>query len=283
MTDKELIRQLWDYGHFFNPKYPECQTVKESDLESLTIDDPRVQQASESFKEFMLPEGMETAAVDVKELAAEPRCQCPDFLPPHAAVGSGGWPQPCQKGGVKIHFNTSGMPSSVASRWEEIKRKVIAAYAEIGLKLVEVATAAEANIYQTWQVLAGSTIGLAEFNNESCSDRVFCKLDPGYTGYIASLLAHEIGHNCNLNHRSQGGIMHPSIQPDPNPFTWKGDPSEGDLRKMYGGEPITPEPPPPPGPGPTPPTLIAEFQITSPGTYQLVKKGSGTNPRPTPT
>jgi hypothetical protein len=274
MTDQELIRKLWDYGHFFNAKYPECQTVSESDLPNLSITDPRVVKAIESFKTFMLPSGMETAAVDAKELAAEPRCSCPDFLPPTAAVGSGGWPQPCQKGGVKVHFNTSGMPSSVVARWDEIKKKVFAAYAEIGLKLIEVATASEANIYQTWQVLAGSTIGLAEFNNETCSDRVFCKLDPGYTGYVASLLAHEIGHNCNLNHRSQGGIMHPSIQPDPNPFTWRGDPSEGDLRRMYGGEPIEPEVPPPTAP----PAVIAEFTISVPGTYQLVRKGTGKPP-----
>ena len=148
---------------------------------------------------------------------------------------------------------------------------VLAAYAEVGLKLVQVTTAAEANIYQTWQVLVGSTIGLAEFNSESCSDRVFCKLDPGYTGYVASLLAHEIGHNCNLNHRSQGGIMHPSIQRDPDPFTWKNDPSMPDLRRMSGGEPIDPPaPPPPPPPGPTP-KPVAEFLVPAPGRYKLFR------------
>lgn len=282
MTDRELIKRVWQYGHFFNPANPESHTVKESDLDTIAIDDPRVVMAIDSFKKFMMPEGSELAAVDAHALAEEPRCAHPDFLPPNAAVGSGGWPQPCQKNGVKIHFNTNGMPSSVVARWDEIKKKVIDAYAEIGLKLVEVATAAEANIYQTWQGLAGSTIGLAEFNNETCSDRVFCKLDPNYTGYVAALLAHEIGHNCNLQHRSQGGIMHPSIQPDPVPFTWKGDPSFGDLARMYGGEPIEPEPAPPGPPQPQPPTLVAEFTVTSPGTYQIFKKGTGPS-KPVPT
>lgn len=251
MTDKELIRKLWDYGHFHNPKYPACHSVQEADLDSLTVADERVVQAIGSYREFMLPPtppGMIAPAIDIKELIDEPRCGHPDFHPPGAAVGSGSWPQPCQKGGVKVHFNTSGMPSSVVARWPEIKKAVFDAYAEMGLKLVEVATAAEANIYQTWTVLAGSTIGMAEFNNETCSDRVFCKLDPGYTGYLKSLLAHEIGHNCNLQHISRGGIMHPSIQPDPNPFTWKGDPSHQDMIEYFGGQPIDPVPTPDPPP-----------------------------------
>lgn len=279
MTDREQIRLLWDYGHFDNPKYPECESVKESDLDTIPIDDPRVQAARKSYKEFMLPNLAPNALVDMDALLSEPRCGHRDFPARGEVVGSGSWPQPCQKGGVKVHFNTSGMPSSVAARWPEIKKAVFDAYAEIGLKLIEVATAAEANIYQTWTVLAGSTIGMAEFNNETCSDRVFCKLDPGYTGYLKSLLAHEMGHNCNLQHRSQGGIMHPSIQPDPNPFTWKGDPSHGDLIRYFGGEPIEPPVTPPPPVEPTP-VLIAEFTINVPGTYQLVKKGGGTKPPP---
>lgn len=262
MTDKELIRRLWDFGHFANPKYPACQTVKESDLDSLTVDDPRVVQASVSYVEFMWPEGVRpgnlpvasTTTPDINELLEQPRCGHPDY-PPVGTANNGSWPSGCLGHAgvyeVKIHFNTSGMPSNVVARWADIKKAVFDAYAEMKVRLVEVATAAEANIYQTWQVLAGPTIGMAEFNSETCGDRVFCKLDPGYTQYLKSLLAHEIGHNMNLQHISRGGIMHPSIQPDPSPFSWKGDPSESDLVEYFGdGQPIPgPDPIPEPVPG----------------------------------
>lgn len=282
MTDRELIRKVWEYGHFHNPAHPECHGVTAADIDTIPIDDPRVQTAIASFKAFMLPE-TPNAAVDVKALADEPRCSCPDFPPPGAAVGSGSWPQPCQKGGVKVHIDKSRMPASLAARWPEIQKTVFAAYAEIGLKLVEHPDKATANIHVQWQVLAGSTIGLAEFNSEHCGDQVFCKLDPGYTGYVASLFAHELGHNCNLQHRSQGGIMHPSIRPDPSPFTWKGDPSHGDLIRYFGGEPIDP-PSPEPNPTPTNPAVLGTLTLTAslPAGGYLIVKDVGVVPQPKP-
>lgn len=276
MTDQEIINRLFQYGHFWNPSDPNGWSVKPAQLALLDTNHRIVQDAIASFQHFMGTHVSGYIGPAVLELLNAERCGMPDYPDPTKAVGSGGWPQPCQKGGVKVHFNKSGMPSSVSPRWDEIVQKVFAAYAEIGLKLVEVATAAEANIYQTWERLAGSTIGLAEFNNETCSDRVFCKLDPGYTQYVASLLAHEIGHNCNLNHRSQGGIMHPSIRPDPDPFTWIKDPSYPDLDKMYGGDPI--EPAPPPGPVPPPADLVLWSGRLTAGEYQLVRKGAGRPP-----
>jgi hypothetical protein len=51
MTDHELIRFLWNHGHFFNPKYPATQNVKESDLDILTLRDELVKAAVGSFQE----------------------------------------------------------------------------------------------------------------------------------------------------------------------------------------------------------------------------------------
>lgn len=280
MDTAAIASLLHQYGHFRHPAMPEGWNVGPAQFALLTPDDRVLKDAIASYQQFMGAEvNGELGPATLSLLNAE-RCGMPDYPDPTKAVGSGGWPQPCQKGGVKIHFNKSGMPSSVVPRWDNIVKLVIAAYAEIGLKLVEVQTSGEAHIYQTWQVLAGSTIGLAEFNSESCSDRVFCKLDPGYTGYIASLLAHEIGHNCNLNHRSQYGIMHPSIQRDPDPFTWKNDPSFPDLRRMYGGEPI--EPPVPPSPPPPPPVNPILDTFTIAGVSYEIRKAGGTVPGPNP-
>lgn len=280
MDTRTAVELLHGYGHFRNPQMPNGWNVGPAVFDLLKPSDRVLQDAVASYQHFMgAPVTGDLGPATLELLNAE-RCGCPDYPDPTAAVGSGGWPMPCQKNGVKIHFNRSGMPSSVAARWDDIVQKVLAAYAEIGLRLVEVQTAGEANIYQTWQVLAGSTIGLAEFNNESCSDRVFCKLDPGYTGYVASLLAHEIGHNCNLQHRSQGGIMHPSIRPDPNPFTWKNDPSFVDLKRMYGGEPLDPIPGPGPTPTPTPNPVLDTFTLS--GVTYEIRKAGGSVPTPPP-
>lgn len=280
METREAVERLHQYGHFQHPAMPNGWNVGPAVFHLLKPDDRVVRDAVASFQEFngLLATG-DLGPATLELLNAE-RCGMPDYPDPTQAVGSGGWPMPCQKNGVKVHFNTSGMPASVVARWDGIVAAVFKAYAEIGLKLIQVPTAGEANIYQTWTRLAGSTIGLAEFNSQSCSDRVFCKLDPGYTGYVASLLAHEIGHNCNLNHRSQGGIMHPSIQRDPDPFTWRNDPSYPDLRKMYGGEPIDPKPEPPPGPQPPPfNPIIDTFSIS--GKLYEIREAGGIVPLPT--
>lgn len=266
MTDAEVIQRLFDTGHFYSPGALAYGKVKAEDLDRLTLTDPVVFEAARSYQDFMrldlepfvyrfhkrmlAADGIVGPAT--REQMQMPRCAVPDYPDPDHAIGDGSWPQPCQKGGVKVHFDTSSMPSALSTRWDKIKSDVLAIYADVGLRLVEVSSKSDANITMWWTWLAGSTIGIAQFNSESCGDVVTCRLDTGYTGYVASLLAHEIGHNCNLQHRSQGGIMHPSIRPDPSPFTWRNDPSFQDLKRYFGGEPLDPPAPPPPPPGPTP-------------------------------
>lgn len=264
LTDREVLQRLWDTGHFHSPLALAISKVKESDLDRLKMDDLVVLAAGISYQEFMridlepfafrfhrrmlVADGVIGPAT--REQMLMPRCAVPDYADPEQAVGNGSWPEPCQKGGVKVHFDTSSMPAALKPRWDKIKADVLAIYADVGLRIVEVQQKAGANITMWWAFLAGSTIGIAEFNSESCSDVVTCRLDTGYTGYVASLLAHEMGHNCNLQHRSQGGIMHPSIRPDPVPFTWRNDPSFPDLVRYFGGQPIDPAPTPTPTPVP---------------------------------
>lgn len=273
LSDSELIRREWDLGHFFSPEALKLELVEESDLSKLSIDDAVVKAATRSMQQFMSPvmdaitvkKGLQlttyTGDVDevTREMAMVPRCGEPDFLHPAKmkAIGSGSWPQPCQKTGVKVHFDISRKPASI--NIETLKAAVFGAYAAVGLKMIEVVSANLANIQVYWTPLPGSTIGIAQFNNQSCSNQVYCKLDTGYTGYIRGLLLHEMGHNCNLQH-TRGGIMHPSIQPDPNPFGWnKDDPSYPVLVRFFGGEPVTPIPDP--GPTPTPGALVLELPV----------------------
>lgn len=178
------------------------------------------------------------------------------------AIGQGSWPMPCQKEGVMYTYDTSAAPRSVDT--ERLIRENVAAYNAVGVKLVEHLpshTGHSANIRISWRPLQGSVIGLAEFNNQSCSDSVFCYLDPDFHpshAMVAELLCHELGHNMNLQH-TRGGIMNPTIVQISSFDGWKpSDPSYPVLTRFFGGEPIDPNPP---GPDPNPPNPLPPGEL----------------------
>jgi hypothetical protein len=262
MDDRSKIERLFELGHFFNPKYPNCHNVTVNDLAKLTFNDVVVREALTSFQHMMgidltrLGE-MGPSEQDIFEM---PRCGHPDYEHPAllaAKVGTGSWPEPCQKAGVTFSLDKSGMPSKFRDTFDEqILKPVIATYAKIGLKLVPYTGTGRANIRVAFVPLLGSTIGLAEFNNRSCGDSVFCHLDTGFApneATEADLLCHEMGHNMNLNH-TRGGVMNPSLSSKTNFEGWiPSDPSYNTLVRFFGGEPV--DNPPGPGPGPTPKNL----------------------------
>jgi hypothetical protein len=92
-----------------------------------------------------------------------------------------------------------------------------------------------------------------------------------------TLIKHELGHNSGLGH-SRGGVMNPSII-NGLPVSWKNDPSESQLRKWYGGEPVpggnplppdTPQPPTGGGDIPRVSLTVTVPEGFKPGTYNLV-------------
>tara|TARA_Y100000593_G_scaffold17267_1_gene34495 strand:+ start:1010 stop:1927 length:918 start_codon:yes stop_codon:yes gene_type:complete len=281
MTELETLEHIWKTGHFWNPVVRQVRVVEYDDLVDLTLQDDVARAAIASYQDMMQP-ALDAATESVKgsghlgqvdgvagpitELVMNrtPRCDCPDFPDPTAARGSGSWPMPCQKEGVTFSVDKRRMPDDLADRIEGIIDRVVDSYAELGLHLVRVGddSGGDANIEVEFKPLRGSTIGLAEFNGESCGDSVFCYLDPSYcrnndADNIAELLCHEIGHNCNLDH-TRGGIMNPSVI-EGGFDGWKPrDPSHRTLVRYFGGEPIEkPEPDPPkPAPGDWPDVRI---------------------------
>jgi len=271
MNERHLIDALSRYGHFQNPDVLEVGEVARRDLAALTVDDRVVQAAIRSYQ------GMAGRVIDdlafkhhgrparrdglagpaTYELLALPRCELPDYGPFSAAVGTGSWPQPCQKAGVKFHVNKSGMPSAIVAQWPDIMAKVVRAYGRMGLRLTEMDSADLANILISFSSFFGGTIGIAEFNSQSCSDRVTCRLSRSYVGHNVGLTKHEIGHCCNLSH-TPGGTMNAWIQKelDENGLWVPADPSYARLVKFFGGEPVDspdlPMPPPPDVPPPVP-------------------------------
>lgn len=209
------------------------------------------------------------------------RCQIPDYFddpellsdPLVSAMslvgaGSGSWPTSCHETGIKVYIDTSNAPSFIDV--DAIFANSRIQYGKVGVKLVRHPTSSGAHIRQSWRVLAGGTIGLAQFNSRSCSDSVFNYRDPGFRGSEITqfnLDLHELGHNHNLSH-TNGGIMNPSIlgtKPAWVEFDASGnityqDVSYSTLVRYFGGKPIDVIPPPPPPPPPDPDTdPCAEF------------------------
>lgn len=271
ISDKQIIQQLRDYGYLhgkINPATP---------VDMLSVKDADVKAALRQYQDFcyyplnglvrerhgrdLIIDGDIGPAT--RDLFSMPRCQVPDFGPRArpALTGTGSWPKPCQKEGIKYLINTAGIPSSLVAAWPNVVADVVEAYRLIGLKLVPANASSEVNIYTHFGSFFGSTIGLSEFNNESCGDRVDCKLSSSYVGENRGLLKHEWGHNCNLGH-TRGGTMNPYILDEPDPAArWlPTDPSYQTLVRYFDGvpvgepgptvPPVTPPPKQPPTYGP---------------------------------
>lgn len=285
MSEQEFIRFLWDHGHFWNMKYPESSNVQEADLPTLTLADELARLAVKSYQECdanliplvfiyharrLVADG--DAGPATYQLATLHRCPLPDHPPPPqatfhyddpdlqkcvermqaaAATGSGSWPAGCHGTAsvheVKISYDLSKLSAKHKEWWPEIKRRSAEAVAAIGVKLTEVPVGDKANITVYGRVLGGSIIGMAEFNNQSCGDVVFCQLNPNYAPdvtMVLNLLLHENGHNWNLEHRP-GNIMNPSILRTPtywvkreNGVITYQDNSYPTLKRFFGGESI---------------------------------------------
>lgn len=287
MQDQEVIRLLWQYGHFRNPSYAAGPSagVKESDLGMLTLNDAAVKEALRSYQHFQKPVLDELSAgihgrraiVDgefgpaTDQLLQMPRCGAADFVLTEEALGSGRWGQCAideypDNHAVVVSWDTSKMPAFLQPVFAQVWTNVVAAYAEIGIAFVRRDGDAKANLTCRFTVpqqegggRGGNWIGLAivGWSGIRCSDSIWALFDLNYRpqnvlSEWTTLVKHELGHNMGLQH-SSGGVMNPSIVRG-LPVSWRGDPSESLLKRWFGGEPVVPKQPPVPGPTPVPPT-----------------------------
>ena len=249
-----ILRFLYDYGHFRNPLFPDTWEITEHSLDDLELDHPLVIQAIASFQSFDANMDMLTfkhhnrlSVADgligpaTRELMGLERCGFPDYVE-NEASGSGSWPVGCLTDGIhhiRIDVDESNKPTHYTNGvWDSIKSDNAKMYGEIGLLIEYVEHGELSEVDMKWKILAGGTIGLAQFNDRTCGDNVFQYIDPGYRGSYARLVAlhaHETGHNCNLRH-TRGGVMNPSIMTVP--LSWKNDVSYSVLKRFFGGEPI---------------------------------------------
>lgn len=298
IDEQKLLTHLYQIGHFWNPSKPDLLNVQPSDIPNLTLTHPIAKQAIASWQSFdgnfdtlafvtylrgIIADG-DVGPVTASMLEA-PRCPLPDYAPPpgasfdygddalnsavqrmQAATGSGSWPVGCHGTTgiheVKVSYDTSKMsasqrewmPAAFAHNAEQV--------AAMGLKVIQVDPSEVSNVDIYGRSFGGSTIGMAEFNGESCRSNCFCTVSPGYDPnyrMFLILLMHEFGHTMNFDHSSRY-IMNPSIMDVPE--YWVQRDSTGKItyqdvryakgKQFFGGEPLTP-PAPPPDPVPPAP------------------------------
>lgn len=213
-------------------------------------------------------------------ITGERFCPLPDILPPKGTIvdralisdpdlykaidsmgksqGSGAWPYGCWDGfnmhRLLVNVDTSNATQYWKNRLPALQKECRINYSWTGLRIDFVTNTARADVKLSFK-RGNGWIGLAEFPDGTCSDEVFCYLDPTYQPgddrYALNLLQHELGHNNKLGH-TNGGIMNPYIN-NSNP-DWRQDISWNTLKRYYGGQgspdilsddPKPPEVPPP--------------------------------------
>ena len=290
-TDLEILQLLHSTGHFFNPLNPTGMGITVDDLPKLKMTDTPALLAIQSYQDMSCgaldhlcvrlygrisrPDGV--AGEATHELFQMPRCGHPDYYHPDPShpqsriglratkAGTGSFPPGCH--GPEDWFQATysvdkrNMAAPNESAWEESQKLVVDNYATFGMELLERPLGEQVNITVILgATLGGNTIGLAQFNNRTCGDTVFCKLDRGYwpnNMQGAQLWAHELGHNNNADH-TRVGVMTPTIGPWIGGFI-EGDPTLEIFRHYYTGKPVPRDPDNPP---PTDPAQLYLEGIT---------------------
>lgn len=270
-----VIAMLLRYGHLLNPFGKKRDLPKP--LDQLTLADDIVVEAIASFQRFhsytlepivaaFEPQKASPAVPNdgrldraTERLLTMPRCDCPDHgskMQFHTgdgaelALGRGNWAK-CN--GAESHHRAvlkflNEPPAFLTPIWSEIWANVVESYAEIGLELIRDDSAVRSNIEVSFVRPDGGWIGLAIVGNGvTCGDTIWARFDQAYRpGNLlnewTTLIRHELGHNCGLQH-SSGGVMNPYIIAG-LPTSWRSDPSHPLLVQRFGGERIPTSSPP---------------------------------------
>lgn len=292
IAPKQVLLDAIRTGQQWNPKYPELHELTEADVSKLSLMHPLAKLLIKSRQESdgnypTLVRGVYGREPDFDGelgLATElllniPRCPIPDYAPPpkakfryqdpalqqicrrmqdRAATGAGSWPMGCHGGKdheVTVSYDLKGLPQKVIDWWPTIKKHNADAVAAMGLRVIEVPLGQRANVTFYPKSFFGSTIGMAQFNDGTCGDSVFCTISPRYNPNLRMtliLFMHEFGHTMGFTH-SNRFIMNSSIMDVPEFWVQWGPNGQlvyKDVRydmgkKFFGGFPLDPVSPNP--------------------------------------
>lgn len=267
----DVVKTLYDLGHFFSAEALKVCLVEESDLPSLTLADEVVQAAVRSYQAYFAPDldmltqrapqfgGLKRASIadgDVGEntilLLTMPRCGVPDFPHPTQGAQEANWPESC-RGDITTSFKMT-LPGISDAQLQAIWQAADAQWE----KVIDVKFRLSQEEYPNTRIwafaanLPGSTLADQYLAQNNCGARLQGRFDVrNWTPQLLqTTITHEHGHALGLNHLSDGSAtMFPSIH-QASLARW-GAPNEADVRAAlalgYKRREGPVPPPPPPG------------------------------------
>lgn len=276
MSDYDLIRKIWDTGHFFSPEALDVDLVVEADLPKLTLSDAVVKGALESYERWFHDDaeaikrrrGIVPADLP-RELLSLPRCGMPDYAHPSEAREEANWPESCRNQ-ITTSYRMTLNPFS-ASQLEAIWKEADGNWEkalEVGF-IFQPQNYPNTRIFAFAATLGGNVLADQYLAQNNCNVRLQGRFDTRTWSpeLLVTTTTHEHGHALGLQHlQNSQATMFPSITPAS--MSRRGAPHQSDLvAAVQLGYRLRTTPPPNP---PTPPT-DGFVRLPDKGTYQIIE------------
>lgn len=235
LSEYDAIKLLKDTGHLYCPEALEIGLVTDEDLHLLTLDHPIVKAGLRSYQTWFKP-GLDEYSMrpvsfgghdrpaeadgEVGEATAfvltQPRCGCPDYYPPNAAMPEEmNWPEACRNEiTTSYRMNLRGVTAQeLEAAWNEASRTIERAI-QVAFTL-NLSAYPNTRIFAFAAALGNSVLADQYLARGRCNDALQGRFASNLTWNMQTLVTvilHERLHGIGLRHvQDPAATMFPSI------------------------------------------------------------------------